>query len=343
MTTEILLGVRRSSRLLIYAINGLCRCLCKQPCAASPFLGVKHISLYRQIKVSAKYGFTFVWALTTILTGSIHPRHESLQESEINALNRIVSEKLAYYEFEMWPQLRHGVFTRHGGVSPEPWASLNMGGTVGDDAAVVRHNHDLMYEALKLNKTRVCTTWQVHGADTIIADQPVRGRRWLALADGIVTDRLDTPLVMRYADCTPLLFLDPVRGVIGIAHAGWRGTVSGAGASVARTMMQAYGCKPADIQAGIGPSIGPERYQVGEEVVEAAQTYFGTTEGIIRRDARDGTAYFDLWEANRFDLQRMGIEQIEVAAICTAQNTDEFYSHRAEHGRTGRFGAVISL
>ncbi|NWF70394.1 MAG: peptidoglycan editing factor PgeF [Chloroflexi bacterium] len=258
-------------------------------------------------------------------------------------MQRLQREGLTFYQFSTWPQLQHGIFTRQGGVSAAPWDSLNMGGTVGDDIRAVRHNHELMYSALRLNQSRACTVWQVHGADTVIADRPVRNRRWLALADGMVTDRPDTPLVMRYADCTPLLFLDARRGVIGIAHAGWRGTVSGAGVSVARTMMQAYGSQPADIQVGIGPSIGPTRYQVGAEVVAAARAYFGTTEGIIRYDPGDGSAYFDLWTANRIDLERNGVVQIEIAGICTAEHTDEFYSHRAERGRTGRFGAVIAL
>jgi YfiH family protein len=250
---------------------------------------------------------------------------------------------MVYYRFTMWAGLRHGIFTRKGGISPAPWSSLNLGGNVGDAASVVRHNHDLMYAATGVNGSRACTVWQVHSADTLIVNGPVRGRRWMALADGMVTDRPDTPLTMRFADCTPLLFHDPVQGVIGIAHAGWRGTVMGVGANTVGAMVQAYGCKPSNIQAGIGPSIGPKRYQVGEEVVEAVQTYFGTTENLIQRDPADGTAYLNLWAANHLDLQRVGVEQIEVAGICTAEHTDEFFSHRAEKGRTGRFGAVLSL
>jgi len=243
----------------------------------------------------------------------------------------------------MWPDLRHGIFTRQGGVSPEPWASLNMGGNVGDKAECVRHNHELMYGTLNLNQDRACTVWQVHSSDTIIANGPVQGRRWLALADGIVTDRLDTPLTMRFADCTPLMFYDPIQGVIGVAHAGWRGTVLGVGANTVRTMVQAYGSKPSNIQVGIGPSIGPEKYQVGGEVVEAVYNYFGTLNGLITRNPVDGTAYFNLWAANRLDVQRAGVEQVEIAGICTATHANEFFSHRAEKGRTGRFGAVLSL
>ncbi|MBZ0285888.1 MAG: peptidoglycan editing factor PgeF [Anaerolineae bacterium] len=258
-------------------------------------------------------------------------------------MQRVEHNDLVYYEFEMWPDLRHGVFTRQGGVSPAPWASLNLGGNVGDEPEAVRHNHVLMYEALELNQMRACTVWQVHSADTIIANGPVLERRWLALADGMVTDCPDTPLTMRFADCTPILFHDSVQGVIGIAHAGWRGTVMGVGANTVQTMVQAYGCKPSNIQVGIGPSIGLKQYQVGEEVVQAVYNHFGTVEGLIQRDPSDGTAYFDLWAANKLDVECTGVEQVEIAKICTATHTDEFFSHRAEKGRTGRFGAVLSL
>lgn len=249
------------------------------------------------------------------------------------------------------PDLTHAVFTRKGGVSQAPWDSLNTGGTVGDDPDDVRHNHELMFDALKLDRVRSCTVWQVHGRDTVVVHGPVRGRRWIALADGMVTDRSDTPLVMRYADCTPILYQDRVRGVIGVAHAGWRGTVQGAAASVVRTMQRAYGSRLHDIQVGIGPAIGPDRYQVGEEVVAAAKAYFGSLDGrlpegpLVKRDPVDGSAYFNLWSANKLDLMRAGIpaENIEVAGICTASHTDEFYSHRAEKGRTGRFGVVLSI
>ena len=258
-------------------------------------------------------------------------------------MQRFVQGDLVYYQFHQWPGLAHGIFTRQGGISPEPWASLNMGGNMGDDPANVRHNHQRMYQVLNLNAERACTVWQVHSADVITATQPDPEQRWLAQADGIVTDQRDTPLTLRFADCTPLFFYDPVQAVIGIAHAGWRGTVAGVGANTVRKMVEAYGCKPANIQAGIGPAIGPDRYQVGEEVVAALQDYFGSTEGLIRRDPADGTAYFDLWAANRLDLERAGVGQVEVAAICTAECVDEFFSHRAEKGRTGRFGAVLSL
>lgn len=250
-----------------------------------------------------------------------------------------------YYQFEQWAgsrALQHGIFTRLGGVSQPPWDSLNVGGTVGDQPMAVRANHQRMLAALGIDDRPVCTVWQVHSADTIVVRAPVNHRRWLARADGMVTDRPGLPLTMRFADCTPILLYDPVRHVAGLAHAGWRGTALGAAVSAVRAMSAAFGTRPQDIQAGIGPSIGPERYQVGEEVVRAIEQAFGATDGLIRR-ADDGSAYLDLWAANRLALERAGVGQIEVAGLCTATRTDEFFSHRAEQGRTGRFGVVLAL
>ncbi|MDX2159758.1 MAG: peptidoglycan editing factor PgeF [bacterium] len=258
-------------------------------------------------------------------------------------MERRTHEGLAYYQSTVLAGVKHGFFTRRGGASAAPFASLNLGGNVGDDPNAVRENHVRMYAALGVEDARACSVWQVHSVDTVLVKRPVHGRRWIAAADGMITDQPDTPLSMRFADCTPILLHDPVKGVIGAAHAGWRGTVKGMAARIVGAMQQAYGCDPRDMIAVIGPAIGPNRYQVGAEVVEAVRGYFGNLTGLIRRDPIDGTAYFDLWEANRRDLQRAGVEQIDTAGLCTAEHTDEFFSHRAEHGRTGRFGAVICM
>ena len=258
-------------------------------------------------------------------------------------MQRVEGAGLAWYRFEMWPELRHAIFTRHGGCSRAPWASLNLGGNIGDDPRAVRRNHQRMYRALGVNEGRACTVWQVHSADIVLARGPARGRRWLTRADGMLSVEGDTPLVMRFADCVPLLFMDPARQVIGIAHAGWRGTAQDIAGRMVRAMQDAGGCRPEDIQVGIGPSIGQQRYQVGEEVVVAVRDCCGTLEGLVQRDPADGTAWLDLWASNRLLLERAGVREIELAGMCTAGRVDEFYSHRGEGGRTGRFGALISL
>ncbi|MDL1899381.1 peptidoglycan editing factor PgeF [Anaerolineae bacterium CFX9] len=252
---------------------------------------------------------------------------------------------LVFYQFEMWQDapLRHGIFTRRGGVSEPPFDTLNLGGNVGDQPGAVRENHLRMYGALGVEDARACSVWQVHSADVVLAEAPASDRRWLTYADAMITDRPETPLSMRFADCVPILFYDPVRAAIGMAHAGWRGTVLGVAANTVQAMVDAFGCQPRDIQAAIGPSIGPDNYQVGEEVVAAVIDYFGSADGLIRRSSQDGSAWLNLWEANRRALERAGVTQVEVAGICTAEHVDEWFSHRREQGRTGRFGAVLSL
>ncbi|MGB1286930.1 MAG: peptidoglycan editing factor PgeF [Aggregatilineales bacterium] len=260
-------------------------------------------------------------------------------------LERVQHQELIYYHHPKWQNIKHGIFTRHGGVSAAPWSSLNLGGTQGDEVTHVQQNHHLMYDALDVNGGNAVTTWMVHGVDVVIADAPVPGRKWLAQADAILTDKPDLPLVMRYADCTPLLYRDPTQGVIGLAHAGWRGTVQGMASVTVKAIQAHYGSNPTDIEVIIGPTISCKNFQVGEEVVEAFEGYFGTLDNLMRRDPDDGTAYLDLWEANRLDLVQSGIpdKNITIAGICTHARTDDFFSHRAEKGRTGRFGVVMSL
>lgn len=258
-------------------------------------------------------------------------------------MERIEQDGLIYYRHEAWRNVKHGVFTRHGGVSESYWSSLNVGGTNGDDAQAVQENHHRMYSALDVNAEKAVTTWLVHSVDTIVATEPLPDRRWLAKADGMITNKLDTPLVMRYGDCVPLLIYDPVKQVIGLGHAGWRGTVDGMAKSLINAMKDIYDCDPQDIEAVIGPSISQNNYQVGEEVVEATLSYYGEDSDLIKRDSQDGTAYLDLWKANQLDFERQGVTKIAVAGICTFDNAQDFFSHRAEQGNTGRFGVVMSL
>lgn len=258
-------------------------------------------------------------------------------------MRRLDDNGLQFYQSDLFEGIPHGIFTRHGGVSSAPWSALNVGGTVGDDLQAVHRNHQLMYETLGIDGEKACTTWQVHGADVVMANGPVQGRKWVARADAVITNQADIPLVMRYADCVPLLFHDAKQKAIGLAHAGWRGTVKGIGKNTIRAMQTAYGSHPADIHVVIGPSISPEKFQVGEEVVGAFGAHFGTLEGLMKRDPADGTAYLNLWEANRRDLEAVGVENIEISGICTYQTTQDFFSHRAENGKTGRFGVVMQL
>ena len=135
---------------------------------------------------------------------------------------------IRYYTFDIFPrEVTHAVFTRQGGVSPEPWASLNVGGTVGDDVTRVRENRYRSFAALGRRIDSLFDVWQVHSADAVISDAPRDPKTELLQADAVFTDKPEVTLYMRFADCVPILFFDSKKGVVGLAHAGWLGTVRG--------------------------------------------------------------------------------------------------------------------
>ncbi|MCB9136640.1 MAG: peptidoglycan editing factor PgeF [Anaerolineales bacterium] len=236
----------------------------------------------------------------------------------------------------------HGVLTRQGGVSSTPFHSLNVGRLVGDDPDAVEENHRRAWEAFGRDPRGVAETRQVHGAAIAFVEQFPTGAWERPAADGMVTDQVGVTLFMRFADCVPILLFDPRKKVIGMAHAGWRGTVSRVAQSAVAVMQAQYRSRPQDILAGIGPSICAEHYPVGEEVVAEVQKAFGgEAAGMLLR--RNGSVKFDLWAANRMVLEQAGVRQIEMSGQCTACNVEAWFSHRAEHGRTGRFGALIGL
>lgn len=256
---------------------------------------------------------------------------------------RTQTGSLIYYQFKslLQPNLIHGVFTRHGGLSPDPWRSLNLGGTVGDDLDRVAENRQRLFFALDRPVSSVFDVWQVHSANVVVADGP-RNDRPHTKGDIILTDDPGVTLLMRFADCVPILLYDPHRRAIGIAHAGWLGTVRRAAEFAVQAMVQTFQSDPADILAGLGPSIGPDHYTVGTEVVEQIEASFGQ-EASCHLVRRDGKTYLDLWSANEALLQGQGVVHIEVARICTACHGSDWYSHRSEGGKTGRFGAAIAL
>lgn len=249
---------------------------------------------------------------------------------------------IRYFTFDNLADLSHAVFTRQGGVSPAPWDSLNVGGSVGDDITHVRENRIRSFNALRRDPASIHDVWLVHGTEVVHAEEP----RDLTLkpprADIIMTDNPKVTLFMRYADCVPLLFHDPRKGVVALAHAGWLGTVRGVGKAALRAMHERYGTDPREVRAAIGPAIGPDHYEVGTDVAEQVQAVFGRrAESLL--EPRGDRFHLDLWQANRIQLMDAGVPEVETASICTACHLEDWFSHRAEKGRTGRFGALIGL
>lgn len=249
---------------------------------------------------------------------------------------------LVYYQFVSLQAagLRHGVFTRKGGVSTGAFSSLNLSRSTGDAAEPVRENRRRALAALDLRPEHSLTSWLVHGNHVRVVGAGDLGQDDVH-ADGMVTDARGLALTMRFADCVPVVFYDARRAVIGLAHAGWMGIVRGILPATLGAMRQAHGSDPADVRACVGPSIGPEQYEVGEDV--AAQVQSTVSENVVLWRSGRNRPHLNLWHAAQAQLREAGVREVEVARMCTASNTDEWFSHRAERGRTGRFGVAIAL
>lgn len=282
-------------------------------------------------------------------------------------------------QYQCFPEVVHGIFTRQGGISAEPFASLNTSAPLrnGDSFDNVVHNRRLALQALGIQPPYVTATlWQVHGAEVMVydAESPWRtdwayrsyyDQPWtpetIHKADAIITNQRGVALALSFADCTPILFYDPVKQAIGMAHGGWRGTARGIVAATVDAMQEQFGSNPRDIRAGIGPAIGDCCYEVSENVRQLFVGELAFEDMPIREHYRklvcesaafstvqlpDRTSLrLDLATTNHNQLLQAGLrpEHIEVSGICTGCNTDRFFSHRCEQGRTGRFPAIIML
>ncbi len=251
---------------------------------------------------------------------------------------------IKYYKFSSFDGLGiyHAVFTRHGGVSPSPWKSLNFGASVGDDGNRVLQNKENALAALEIRIDSVYDVHQVHSTEIVCTDRPLPHEAPHIKADAMITNTPGVTLMMRFADCVPILLFDPVNWAIGIAHAGWIGTINQIAGKTILKMKETFGTVPSTIMAAIGPSIGPDHYSVDADVIEKVVSSFGDgAEQLIIHN--HGTTYFDLWKTNQLILTEAGVERIETAEICTQCKLEDWYSHRGEHGMTGRFGVVMGL
>jgi len=251
---------------------------------------------------------------------------------------------LGHYRFTTMegPRVVQGVFTRHGGTSLPPWDSLNVGNTVGDAPEAVVANEERVFSSVGARREQVVTAQQVHGCE-VAAITRRDGGRVLPGTDGLITADPGLLLLLRFADCVPVLFYAPDREAVAIAHAGWRGALRGIAARTALLLHDTFGCDLASLRVGVGPSIGPCCYEVGAEVYQPLADRFGTGTGVVARPHAAGRAMVNLWEAVACQLAEVGVHQVEIAGLCTSCHRDTFFSHRAERGRTGRFAAVVGL
>lgn len=237
----------------------------------------------------------------------------------------------------------HCFTTRCGGVSTGDQSSLNLAYCPSDPMENVEKNIRVLGAALGFDPQHLVLTRQTHSDIVRVVTQcDAKGlcHRDYPECDALVTAAPGVALLIFTADCTPLLFHDPVTGAVGAAHAGWRGTAKAIGAKTVEAMVRAFGCKPENIRAAIGPNIGQCHFETDEDVPRAMAEAFGE-EAKAYIEKRGEKYHIDLKGLNALALRRAGVTHIEISDACTYCHSDRFWSHRATKGRRGSQGAVI--
>lgn len=264
---------------------------------------------------------------------------------------RRIENNLWHGKFSSFPEelVTHAISTRIGGDSQPPFDSLNLALHVGDNAENVLANRKKFMNSLGYELSDIVTPNQVHGDKVFRVEEMHRGRGSqnysdsIAETDALITDVKNLPLMLCFADCVPILFVDAENLAVGIAHGGWKGTMKKIAAKTFLAMNETFGTRAENCLVGIAPSIGSCCYEIGGEVQKiCAETFPHNPELIIERGGKN---FLDLWAANKIQLMEVGIpaENIDVAGECTCCNANFYYSYRAAGGKTGRIAAVIAL
>ena len=237
----------------------------------------------------------------------------------------------------------HCFTTRYGGVSTGIFDSLNIAIKEGETADNVRRNIEILGNALEFGVEDLVLTRQTHSDIVrVVGRGDCNGcfHRDYPECDALVTNSPGVALMIFTADCTPILFHDPVTGAVGAAHAGWRGTAAAIGAKVVEAMVREFGSNPADIRAAIGPNVGFCHFETDADVPDAMRAAFGSdVEAYIRQVGKK--YYVDLKAINALVLRRAGVQHIEISDACTMCDPHRFWSHRVTRGQRGSQGAVI--
>ncbi len=266
--------------------------------------------------------------------------YEIIKRSDVEV---VTFDALKKFDF-----IKHGFSTRRGGISQGAFTSMNVGIKTADSPENIQENLRRFCSAVGVEADDVVVSDQIHRDTIKIVTKAERGmgykrKRSFEGVDGLVTNVIGLPLMTFYADCVPLLIVDPVKRAVGLAHAGWPGTQLKIGQKTIDKMTDAYGSRPQDMVVVIGPSIGPCCYEVSEDVVaKFNQNFTQLTNFVIPKGG--GKYQLDLWEANQISLKEIGVleRNIVKSRICTGCNLHQFYSHRKESD-TGRMAALIQL
>lgn len=274
---------------------------------------------------------------------------ESEPKLTVNKKGEVVY--FTYPSIDQTEGILHGFTSRSGGVSKGIYSSMNLSFTRGDEEEAVRENFRRIAEAIGFSVENIVMSDQTHTANIRKVTEEDRGKgftrpRDYTDVDGLITDVPGLVLSTFYADCVPLFFVDPVNMAVGLSHSGWRGTVQKIGKATIKAMQEAYGTKPEDIIAGIGPSICRDCYEVSRDVIEEFEKVFDEKWwGELYWEKPDEKYQLDLWRANQLILQEEGVspENIFLPNLCTCCNPDLLFSHRASQGKRGNLAAFLGI
>jgi YfiH family protein len=261
---------------------------------------------------------------------------------------------ISYFTYDLFePCLRvtNAVTTRRGGSSPPPYDTLNLGLHVGDDPDRVLENRAIAAQILGFEPEALTLGRQVHGSCVALVRAGDRGRGAVAEddaiegADALVTNEPDIPLGILIADCVAVSLYDPAGHVIGIAHAGWKGTLARIAERTVAAMSDSFGTNPSDLLVGVSPAVATCHYDVGPNVADAYAAEFGDDAARFVSGGAGEMRRLDLGEANVHQLLGLGVpaDRIEKSAVCTACTPDLFYSYRRDGSATGRFAGIVML
>ena len=244
------------------------------------------------------------------------------------------------------PHLQHAITQRADGVSPAPFASLNLGLHVGDDENAVRQNREIVARELNYVADDCVFAQQTHGTNAHIVMPADHGRGAQNFADALpdcdalIVAHSNTPAMILVADCAPLLFVDARLQVLAVVHAGWRGASAGIARKTIAKMRAEFGCDAADIRVGIGPCLCVDCLEIGEEAAAQILAEGAASTCIVR--AGFEKPHLDLRRLLIDDLARVQVlaGQVEALEICPRCANEDYFSYRGDGGITGRFGLV---
>ncbi len=266
---------------------------------------------------------------------------------KINTKNDVTY--ITFQKIEKTGLTNHLFSTRLGGVSEGKYSSMNLSFNRGDKRENIIENYKRLCGCVDIDINNLVLSRQTHTNNVKVVDKSHCGTGIFKDSfndiDGLITATKNVALVTQYADCTPLVFLDPVKKVVATSHAGWRGTVKEIGKKTIEKMTLEFGCNPSDIIAGIGPCIKECCYEVDDPVyLEFVKLDYLQLNKIFQKKP-NGRYMLNLVEANKQILINAGISpsNIDLSDICTCCNANELHSHRASKGERGNLGLIIEL